>query len=105
MLLLLFLLFYCNNSINLKRIKILTRLNINALLVVQYMEGKMFSTSIRLPKEMNERLTRLSEKTGRTKSFYIHEAIYRFLEELERVYLTEQEKIEIRKKENQEDMH
>lgn len=51
----------------------------------------MFSTSIRLPKELNDRLTRLSLITGRSKSYYIHEAIRYHLEELERYYLAENE--------------
>ncbi|MDE5682118.1 MAG: ribbon-helix-helix protein, CopG family [Mailhella sp.] len=61
----------------------------------------MFSTSIRLPKEMNDRLTRLAELTGRSKSYYIHEAIYRHLAELEQIYLAENEQIETRKREMQ----
>ncbi len=61
----------------------------------------MFSTSIRLPKEMNDRLTRLAELTGRSKSYYIHEAIYRLLAELEQIYLAENEQIETRKREMQ----
>lgn len=61
----------------------------------------MFSTSIRLPKEMNDRLTRLAELTSRSKSYYIHEAIYRHLAELEQIYLAENEQIEIRKREMQ----
>lgn len=61
----------------------------------------MFSTSIRLPKEMNDRLTRLAELTGRSKSYYIHEAIYRYLTELEKIYLAEHEQIENRKRETE----
>lgn len=61
----------------------------------------MFSTSIRLPKGMNDRLTRLAELTGRSKSYYIHEAIYRYLAELEQIYLAENEQIETRKREMQ----
>lgn len=54
----------------------------------------MFSTSIRLPEEIHDRLERLAKKTGRSKSYYIHEAIYMHLAELEQRYFTESELIE-----------
>ncbi len=39
--------------------------------------------SIRLPSETEERLTTLSEKTGRPKSYYIRQAIDQFLSDNE----------------------
>lgn len=51
----------------------------------------MFSTSIRLPEEIHDRLERLAKKTGRSKSYYIHEAIFTHLAELEQLYFTESE--------------
>lgn len=46
--------------------------------------------AIRLDPEIEERLTRLAEKTGRTKTFYAREAILEHLENLEDVYLAKQ---------------
>ena len=43
--------------------------------------------AIRLPDEIERRLARLAEKTGRTKSFYAREAIVAHLDELEDTYL------------------
>ncbi len=43
--------------------------------------------AIRLPKEIEERLTRLAAQTGRTKSYYAREAIAAHLEDLEDRYL------------------
>jgi len=45
--------------------------------------------AIRLPEEIETRLARLAEQTGRTKTFYAREAILRYLEDLEDVYLAE----------------
>ncbi len=45
--------------------------------------------AIRLPEEIEIRLARLAEQTGRTKTFYAREAILRYLEDLEDVYLAE----------------
>ena len=43
--------------------------------------------SIRLPKEIEERLTCLATRTGRTKTFYTREAILKYLDEMEERYL------------------
>jgi len=43
--------------------------------------------AIRLPKEIEARLTELAAKTGRTKSFYVREAILEHLDEMEDKYL------------------
>jgi len=45
--------------------------------------------AIRLPKKVERRLEKLARRTGRPKSFYIHQAILQRLEELEDVYLAE----------------
>ena len=42
--------------------------------------------NIRLPKDICARLDHISEKTGRTRSFYVKEAILEHLEELEDYY-------------------
>lgn len=45
--------------------------------------------SIRLPEDLDQRLARLAERTGRTKSFYIKEAIAEQIADLEDFYLAE----------------
>lgn len=45
--------------------------------------------SIRLPVEMEQRLSVLSKATQRPKSFYVREALERSLEDLEDAYLAE----------------
>ena len=44
---------------------------------------------IRLPEDIQSRLDNLAESTGRSKSFYVREAIARYLEDMEDVYLAE----------------
>lgn len=43
--------------------------------------------SVRLPNELENRLTHLSEQTGRAKSFYIKAALEVYLEDLEDLLL------------------
>lgn len=45
------------------------------------------SLSIRLESEIEERLETLAQKTGRSKTFYVREAIIHHLEQLEDTYL------------------
>jgi RHH-type rel operon transcriptional repressor/antitoxin RelB len=45
--------------------------------------------SIRLPHEIEDRLKNLSVKTGRSKSFYVKEAILDHLDDIEDTYLAE----------------
>jgi len=45
--------------------------------------------SVRLPQDLEKRLTHLSQVTKRPKSYYVREAIERFLEDIEDVYLAE----------------
>jgi RHH-type rel operon transcriptional repressor/antitoxin RelB len=45
--------------------------------------------TVRLPNELTDRLTRLAEKTKRTKSYFIREALDRTIEDLEDAYLAE----------------
>ncbi|HQR04246.1 MAG: TraY domain-containing protein [Proteobacteria bacterium] len=47
--------------------------------------------SIRLPDDVEARLNSLAAMTGRTKSFYITEAICEHLDDLEDLYLAERE--------------
>ena len=48
--------------------------------------------AVRLDKNLEERLERLAEKTGRTKTFYAREAIEAHLDDLEDFFLAEVEK-------------
>ena len=54
------------------------------------------AVSIRLPGDVEARLKNLAAQTGRTKSFYMIEAITEHLEDLEDLYLAEQRMIDIR---------
>jgi len=53
------------------------------------------AVSIRLPEDIKERLDKLSKRTGRSKTYYITQAIYEKLEDLEDLYLAEQILIDI----------
>jgi RHH-type transcriptional regulator, rel operon repressor / antitoxin RelB len=50
-------------------------------------EEKMIA--VRVPKEIEDRLDRIAKLTGRTKTFYVREAILEHLDELEDVYVAE----------------
>jgi len=41
------------------------------------------ATSVRLPEQLESRLTNLAEQTGRSKSYYVTKAIQNFLEDQE----------------------
>ena len=43
--------------------------------------------SVRLPENIEKRLDRLARKTGRTKTYYVREAIVGHIAELEETYL------------------
>ena len=45
--------------------------------------------AIRLPAEIEERLAKLAEKTGRTKTYYATQAIIQQLKDIEDYYLAE----------------
>ncbi len=44
--------------------------------------------AVRLPEEVEKRLDVLAKKTGRTKTYYVREAVIDHLEELEDIYLS-----------------
>ncbi len=52
--------------------------------------------SIRLSKDIEERLNKLSKLTGRSKTYYIKESIEQHLDEIEDLYLAEQRLIDLR---------
>ncbi len=43
--------------------------------------------AIRLPEDIEQRLTELAKKTGRTKTYYARQAILEYLDDLEDYYL------------------
>ena len=57
--------------------------------VVHAIQG-LNMTSIRLPLPLEERLNFLAQATGRTKSFYIREALEKCIEDMEDIYLSQQ---------------
>jgi len=46
--------------------------------------------AVRLPEEIEKRLEKLAKKTGRTKSYYVRQAILEYLEDMEDYYLAEE---------------
>ena len=52
--------------------------------------------AIRLPIEVENRLDALAQATGRTKTFYVREAILEHLDDIEDLYLAEQRLIDSR---------
>ena len=54
------------------------------------------SVSLRLPDDLTQRLNYLAEKTGRTKTFYMLEAIRQHIDDLEDLYLAEQRLLDVR---------
>jgi RHH-type transcriptional regulator, rel operon repressor / antitoxin RelB len=56
----------------------------------------MAAISLRLPTDISMRLQQLSERTGRSKTFYMIEAIQDRLDDLEDLYIAERELEEIR---------
>ena len=55
----------------------------------------MKPVALRLPDEIAQRLNRLADRTGRSKTFYMIEAIREHLDDLEDLYLAEQRLIDI----------
>ncbi len=53
--------------------------------------------AVRLPQDLENRLERLAKRTGRTKTFYVREAITEHLEDLEDMFLAEKELDKIQK--------
>jgi len=45
--------------------------------------------AVRLPEDIEKRLADLAKATGRTKTFYVREAVLEYLDELEDIYLAE----------------
>ncbi len=47
----------------------------------------MIMLALRLPSEIENRLTALAQKTGRTKTYYARKAILSFIDDMEDTYL------------------
>ncbi|MBF0463317.1 MAG: TraY domain-containing protein [Magnetococcales bacterium] len=56
----------------------------------------MSAISIQLPEDVLNRLQELAQRTGRSKTFYMIEAIRNQLDDLEDLYVAEQRMVEIR---------
>ena len=56
----------------------------------------MGAVSLRLPDDVYRRLQALAERTGRSKTFYMIQAIQEHLDDLEDLYLAEQRLIDLR---------
>ncbi len=56
----------------------------------------MGAVSLRLPDDVSRRLQQLADRTGRSKTFYMIEAIREHLDDLEDLYLAEQRLIDLR---------
>lgn len=52
--------------------------------------------AIRLPKEIELRLNTLATSTGRTKSYYVREALLKHLSNIENIYMAEKRQQKIR---------
>mgnify|MGYP001953741202 CR=1 FL=1 len=54
------------------------------------------SISVRLPKELIDRIDNLAKQTGRTKTYYIQEALLEKVSDLELVYLAQKREEDLR---------
>lgn len=52
-----------------------------------YQKKLFFMLAVRLPENIEKRLGNLAEKTGRTKTFYVRQAILQHLDDIEDYYL------------------
>jgi RHH-type transcriptional regulator, rel operon repressor / antitoxin RelB len=57
--------------------------------VMLYLYSEVSMLAIRLPQSIEKRLEKLARRTGRTKTYYVREAILEHLEDLEDLYLAE----------------
>ena len=54
-----------------------------------YFYNEVYILAVRLPQAIGKRLDKLARRTGRTKSFYVRQAILQHLEDLEDIHLAE----------------
>jgi RHH-type rel operon transcriptional repressor/antitoxin RelB len=62
--------------------------------IYKYIGCRMIA--VRLPSEIEKRLDQLAKETGRSKTYYVREAILEHLDDLEDIYLAEKRLIEFR---------
>ncbi len=53
--------------------------------------------AVRLPEEIEQRLDALAKATGRSKSYYVREAILEHLDDLEDLHLAEQRLLDVKR--------
>lgn len=58
--------------------------------------GTSTNVSLRLPTELVNRLSHLAETTGRSRTYYMQEAIKQHIDDLEDLYLAEQALLNVR---------
>jgi RHH-type transcriptional regulator, rel operon repressor / antitoxin RelB len=56
---------------------------------VLYLYSEVLMLAIRLPAGIEKRLEKLAKRTGRTKTFYVREAILQHLDDLEDIHLAD----------------
>ena len=54
------------------------------------------AVSLRFPEDLSQRLSNLAAQTGRSKTFYMLEAIKQHIDDLEDLYLAEQRLLDVR---------
>jgi len=59
-------------------------------------ESMTETISVRLPKELADRLNNLAKSTGRTKTYYIQEALLDKVSDLEMIYLAQKRNEDVR---------
>jgi len=67
-----------------------------SILRYMYCKEEKPTLAIRLPEGIEERLNALAKETGRTKTFYVREAILVYLDDIEDIYLAEKRLADIR---------
>jgi len=55
-----------------------------------YIKEDLYMIAVRLPSEIESRLSKLSSRTGRTKTYYVREAVVSYIDDLEDFYLAEE---------------
>ena len=61
-----------------------------------YIAKEKIMLAVRLPVDIEKRLEALAKATGRTKTFYVREAILEYIDDLEDVFLAEKRLEDIR---------
>jgi RHH-type rel operon transcriptional repressor/antitoxin RelB len=70
--------------------KLAVKYHLNDTCIAFFTHEDIMALSIRLPSDVETRLQNLATLTGRSKTFYVTEAILEHLDDLEDLYLAEQ---------------